>query len=66
MEIKKKQITLIQFIVYCPYCDREIKSTSKSQLIYNLNVHKRQKHSKERAGLLKEIIKEIKEEGDNG
>lgn len=36
-----------QYSDKCPICKKEIRGFSESQVKYNLDVHKRQKHSEE-------------------
>jgi len=45
----KKTIETIErkwFSQKCPICKKDIKGFSESQVIYNLEVHTRQRHSK--------------------
>ncbi len=40
-KIKKRKIKLakVQYYVYCPICNKEIKGTNASQVSYNLKIH---------------------------
>jgi len=37
--MNQREIVKIQFYVYCPNCNREIKGTSAAQVDYNLKKH---------------------------
>ena len=37
METKKEERTILYEL--CPYCKKEIKGTSESQVLYNLKLH---------------------------
>ena len=39
MKIKKREVVKIEYFVYCPICDHEVKGNARSQVIYNLNKH---------------------------
>lgn len=46
MKTIKKSRKIIQYSEKCPYCDKDIKGFSESQVKYNLEVHIKQKHKK--------------------
>ena len=58
MKKTTKTIERVQYADDCPICDKEIRGFSKNQVLYNLDVHLRQKHNSDEE--LKEDIKLIK------
>jgi len=50
-EIKKKKV-IIQYYIYCPICNKEIKGTKPTQVDYNLKLHL-DKHKKQKNELQK-------------
>ena len=44
-KIHMKEVPKIVLYTYCPICNKEIVSTSATQLEYNLNVHIDTQHS---------------------
>ena len=49
-EIQKREVPKIQYYIYCPVCEQEIKGNAPSQVKYNMTVHLKQKHNEEYEG----------------
>ena len=46
-KIKSREVVRIQYFLYCPECNQEIKGNSSDQVNYALNSHLKSKHRKE-------------------
>ena len=45
--IKTRVVEREQVFIECPYCNKEIVGSTKKQIVYNLEVHIKQKHKKD-------------------
>jgi predicted small metal-binding protein len=45
--MEQREITKIQYYLYCPICDKEIKGNSTQQVNYNIKRHLQDKHKEE-------------------
>ena len=48
MKKTNKTREMVQYSERCPHCKKEIKGFSESQVKYNLEVHIKQKHDKDK------------------
>ncbi len=46
-DIKKRIVERVEVFIGCPHCNREIVGSTKKQVLYNLNVHIKQKHNRD-------------------
>ena len=54
MKKTNKTREMVQYSERCPHCKKEIKGFSESQVKYNLEVHIKQKHDKDKINKRKE------------
>ncbi len=61
IKLKSKEEKKIVIIGGCPFCDKKVKGSTRSQVEWNLSLHIKQKHKKDKNAkiLLKQLEKQM-------